>query len=1284
MKLFHITMLGMTLAFALNVAGESEDFRERNLRGFGRVSAEFFEGNGESTLTVRLGNTDSANLLQAKFASDLTATVGKVIPKIVGGFHAYELPDGSLVASLVHKATLQVFCARTEAELVKKMAHWKPTTANTRSSAKIPMYLDGYDQYAFRFYYRPGELPPGGKADSYDPAQEFDFAAKLGNLGFIFWAETHNADFAAGLFNENTWNWAYRLAKARNLPIILNTSFSSNPSVSNAFRGETSQKAPHFSGSYHSVGEPYQGGTGSVSWGSENARRAELQQLQKIMRKYALEDQVIEILEPHGELNHGNYTVFLEYGPVADRSFRAFLKERYGTCDAVSKRYFGAPGKIKNWNEVRLPEVAEFSGWNDRALDLSGPWRLAYLTLKPGQRTPGAAGVNGDWKFEAEPAPAEFYAPGFDDSKLPLIRQMPGSDQSMLLPKQPAVARRKFTLPSKPEGRFWLYLWDLNQGTGDTLEVHLNGKKIAADTIRHNQPHWGVYEVSDALAAGENLLAVRLPKGAICYRVYLSREAPKAYPYLADGWNARWVDFSDWQGWSRNRAVEMGISTIREVEPNKPIVSMAPDQYVNQLREIARKYGARFHNTGYMSGFYAEYLPMLMRGAGLPFSLEPGGPAKTLDEFKHQTGLYMISGLNAVHYFIHVGSIYWNEPIRGYFEQILPALRLLGRQHQQRSDVAELFDSDISALLGYPWMADGNVAYPSGYWSWRFSETLVRDYPLDGLIPADFGNHLADRYRVIIDANNTVMRPETIAGITAWVKNGGVFIAMPQTGRHTPEAADSWPARELTGFTVKSISRYGEGNKPEKQESYSLVKEQNIFDPVAFQREMRGDGVKLEGGADTETLWRWQDGTTAIGMRKLGKGAVITVGARLPYYEESTRRILVELLKWTKAEPLALVAERPLHPRHYVSNNGLYDVWVLWNTDAKKSVPYKFVFRDGKARALTDILTGKPGAATGELPPKEFKIMTSLRENPAQAPGEWFRVQYNYWQGTDRPPVKVEHVALDGADFMAHTLPLDGVWEVRDLSATASVATEFAERRNWRKIELGAWLKDTEVKGDRFLLRKEVVIPKSWTHGAIHFWATSQYLSGFVGGSVRVYLNGEEIAAPPAGQGLPHLPLKVKAGDRVVFGLLIENRHPRVYGLRGVCFLSYIPTPTRALDLAGDWEVWRGINAPSALVRAQPGLADGNIRRREVKLPVLGAESRVFLYVEGEPDILGAMINGHYVRRHHHRIGGITYLDITPWVKSGTDNEIMIVNWDTNPTARSRTKIINLYIYDKK
>ena len=58
--------------------------------------------------------------------------------------------------------------------------------------------------------------------------------------------------------------------------------------------------------------------------------------MNKVKVKYP---NITTILEPHGEPRHGDYDLFMEYGPVADVSFRKYLKTKYETSADLAKAW---------------------------------------------------------------------------------------------------------------------------------------------------------------------------------------------------------------------------------------------------------------------------------------------------------------------------------------------------------------------------------------------------------------------------------------------------------------------------------------------------------------------------------------------------------------------------------------------------------------------------------------------------------------------------------------------------------------------------------------------------------------------------------------------------------------------------------------------------------------------------------------------------------------------------------------------------------------------------------
>jgi hypothetical protein len=152
----------------------------------------------------------------------------------------------------------------------------------------------------------------------------------------------------------------------------------------------------------------------------------------------------------------------------------------------------------------------------------------------------------------------------------------PGYGLARLLPQKPAAWRRHFNLDAKWQSNhpaIWLYVWDLNDTRGGDADpsqrvvVSVNGKVQVETQPAYTESHWAAYDVTKMVQGGDNLLAVRLPRGLFNYRVYLSGDAPKSYPLLGDGKNAQWVDFSGWLSWNRGRGVGRGMQMIRQAEP---------------------------------------------------------------------------------------------------------------------------------------------------------------------------------------------------------------------------------------------------------------------------------------------------------------------------------------------------------------------------------------------------------------------------------------------------------------------------------------------------------------------------------------------------------------------------------------------------------------------------------------------------------------------------------------------------------------------------------------------
>ena len=141
-------------------------------------------------------------------------------------------------------------------------------------------------------------------------------------------------------------------------------------------------------------------------------------------------------------------------------------------------------------------------------------------------------------------------------------------------------------------------------------------------------------------------------------------------------------------------------------------------------------------------------------------TVEPGGPAQDLRELRRFIGHWMTEGVQGVDYFYNLGDILWNPEQRPWFDANLPLVRLIGKYHCPRADVAVMYSGRTDRLADFPWdNFDGeDFGLPGEFWSRMQLETRIPQ-PHDILLDTDFARGNADKYRVILDAGTVIMEP---------------------------------------------------------------------------------------------------------------------------------------------------------------------------------------------------------------------------------------------------------------------------------------------------------------------------------------------------------------------------------------------------------------------------------------------------------------------------------------------------------------------------------------------
>lgn len=1227
-----------------------ENFPPVPLRGYGTVSGSLlFSSDAKpiSLLEITCESEGKASILRAKYLDDLGLLSGVTpleIPTKRGPIAAHQVEGQGLVATVQSGADVFVLAAQDSQGIASLVEENLPQglkidgTEMTETQAKVPMYLDRWDRYGMRFYYSTFTTPKGmNKLSSpYDPMDDFNFAHDEGGCGLVFWQNPFPTEPAEGIQKTPMWDWALGQGQKMGLPIGINTYNGTPCSLFNRYREEWTQHQPQFLGGYYGLLNPAED---IFSWNSVEGREVQLAQVQQTIRQFGDVDNIVNWLNPDGEMGHGASDNLIDFGPTADAGYREFLKSKYATVDAVATRWFGNAGAFHSWDDVHVPELASFLGWGKDAIDLTGTWKVSH---------DAAAG-------------SETAAPAYDDSHW-VQMTAPGHAIAVLLtPFRPAVLRRHVTIPpdwKAAHDHIWLYVLDLSdtRGVNPPTRAFLNGSELteAQPAEPKSQTHWAAYDVSSILASGDNTVAVDASQGFFNYRVYLSPEAPHSYPDLGPQLNAQWADFIDWGSWSRANAVRRGAQMIRQADPNRPITSMSPDTYAADIKTVCEDYGCVFHNTGYMAGIWADFHPMEMESSNLPTDLEPGSGAKDVNDLKGYLGRWSTEGIQGIDYFQHIGDIEWNPEMKSYFHETINLWHLIGKYHVPKAEVALLSSDRVNRLFGFPFHRDPKSNSPHGHWDVGLASVLLPEYPREEVFEQDFDRGNADAYKVIIDLGTSVMDDAFVAKIDKWVRNGGIFITWGQTGRHTSTEEDAWPISQLTGYKVTAL------DQPARHVRLADGQQFLATDPWNATKTFSGMTLEKQA-AECSDLVQWADGTTAVGLRPLGKGFVVATGPNLG--GSDALGLLADILDHAKIARLPATAPGLLM-RHFVSNNGLYDIWAMWNT-SKSPVSTSLTFRNGlhPANAL-DVKTGKAIAVQEgpegpsipvALDTLETQVLLTPHGDIAVAAADWFKLQRNWWRGTGDLGAPLPPFAPK------FTLDLQADWKFKlldgaDGSQGKALSEAALDDSSWEQRPLGIFTFPDHHDAKHAVFRKHFTVPANWNGGKVFFWLGEWHGGSYIDHG-QAYLDGE-VLSDHALLG-DDLTAVLKPGTSHVLTVDIWGATPLV-GTAASVWLSFQPDSVQEQDLAGAWNpAADGLTYTDPVT--MPGTYTGVTLRQMVKIdPAHAGQTTVLRVSATDSSIYGVIVNGTWVPRFHHHIGSDFDLAITPYLKFGDDNEILL------------------------
>ncbi len=1268
------------------------------LHGYGNLGATFQEldSGRSSRMHIVCETPQKALLVQAKYLSDLERLPGLTNARFTS--HGRSLPChssamGGVVACYAHGREVLILAASDEAALSRLCGISVPeiaTAADFGARASIPMYMDRWDRYGLMAYFAPESVRPNlpGGERSFDFGEGLDFIHNHGPLGLILWTNPLTDDTAEGMTNEPSWSWVQNNARNQGIPVHINTQISPPQLwLSNRYREQTMLKTPQFVGGYYGVAHD-SAGLGAISWLAQEGEDALLGIFQQTVRRFAKDKNIVGWLEPHGETAENPQRFFLDAGPYAEAVWRKFLLGRYGSLAALAKRWRGDASAFHRWSEVPLPEIANLVGFGPDAIDLHGPWRVKYLPAPDGHAFTHDEARSLLSPPQTAPVPPEWLQPGFYDSGWDELIA-PGNDRMLLMQRSPLVYRRTVDIPADwlaAHPKVTLTLWDMVNRDRDVTILHVNGKPMQERSYKGNEQHWSQFEVTEALKPGPNLIVMQMPRGIICYRTYLSKEPPRQYPQLGPEKNAQWADLVAWNIETRGAQIRRGAEMIRQVDPERSINFMAADEYSDPVKRACQDYGGRFHDTGAMAGFWTDWNSLMMSGSGLPVTAEPGNGAPNPREFQLFWGRWLTEAVNGVHYFQSWGEIAWNEPVLKVFEANLPMYRAVGKYHAPFAKVAVLFSAQDAWLTGFPWTPEPGTQ--GGYYSGFNPAHTLRDYcPRDGVGAGDFGTQNVDRFRVIVDSNSMFMDEELIAGIEKYVRQGGVFVTYGQTGRHDPVRPDSWPISRLTGYEVAGVNGWNEGK------AFHRVPGDKVLGPSGEESTTHSGGLRLKKHApDCQDLLAWEDGSTAVGMRPLGKGWIVHVGTALA--GDSFLPLLRALLRYfgvMDRVPAAFKPAQGLHFRHFIGNTGLHDVWILFN-ESDKAVQTDLTFLPGvHPIALTDIVTGEKRAivrdAGGDsvpgiaLAPAQTLMLISPRADVVGSPLEWLTLQRSWWQGMVKPPVKRLPTP---AEMQRFAVDLTQGWACKSIPAltddqAAALARPDADDTAWERRAIELWLTPHDKTPKRLLLRRKFTVPAHWKDGQITLCADVPISQFFY--ETRLFLDGKAWAGGRKSVDGPYLdPMdgSLTPGSSHLLALDMQS-NGSLMGSRGPIWLAYLPNPQARQDLAGTWKTYSDPLHQIGEVKL-PGAVKAMILSRTVVIDPAQKGRNIVLHFEASGDRFGIIINGRLLNAAGQVRAHSFSFNITPMVRMGEENLIELVG---NGQGDKTVPLVEIRFYDK-
>lgn len=1262
----------------------AEQTGSTDLRGYGRVTAEF----GDQSALFTLAGPEKADVLLGKLLADLfwdagqspvrsmVSVAGRDVPCVVWP------PYGAMIAA-AHDRQVLVIGADDAAALAKRAnaeAFLRQPGLRFKPARAYPLFLDFYDLRAFKAYTHAMSSVRGQGLDSHWP-----FVQKYGlgglafqGLGFNFMcpapgvAEWSPSDYEVGQAERNGGMIVPCATGGGELPLW----------AWNMYPEATMRPSPtSLIGAWGGAGAA---GAHYTSWGMtpEQMANTGLSYLRAVMTRYKDSPAVggwgIYAGSPGVEMGfHERTTDLWDYSPAGQDGFRRWLREVKGLdLPALGLRWHGDKQHFKTWADVAVPDVNSFFGdLGPNSLRLAEGWR---------------------W-LRADSGTTEFQAPAADAAWLPLA--MPPSQQQDFLPWGAAFYKTSFEATkwlTGSQGKELYLVCDAGIRSQDGMGVWLNGEYLGRYRPKVSSTGPIGLKVTGLICAGDNELILRVPsshpgelnEGKVFGPVFLTPTEPKAYPYLGRELNARYVDLREWQGYGIYRTHVPVLDMARSLDAERPLILSPGGAWAisDHVADLSTRYGMGVQNTG-REAFYHPWWAGLGLVAGFYGTSEPSATV-TGPRLDRMLGWILLDGDSNHDLFWSLEDYIKYEKETGWFAAHQRALQLFGKALRSRPSICILRSSE-GMLLGdeTPWN-----------WDVGRGELQAAHYDNAYASERELKRGLVQPFPVLLDSGTQYMDDKLVSAIEDYVRAGGTFIALHHTGRNTLLEPDTYPVSRLTGFRVTGTGKRGTirfGSKlPVFQgwEGKQFEGEGLALDWMGNET-AKGTGIGLAAAANGAVpLARWEDGSVAIGYRKLGKGRVILLGSTFwrsgkdiagvwRSQSQLERAFFERLFTDLGVERTADCASPDVWARKFTTKNGLQD-WLLAANSSDSEITTEVSFRtQRRPQAVEDLLTRQPVQFTCTpdgwvtIPNVAFagqavRAFAVRRANMVDALPFWWNEKTTYWRSlapakAPATPAQRANVVFDRWQF--HTDP--------DGTVTSSETWKQAgfDDTKWDRVPLGAWNLRSDALRDYHgvgLYRARFQVPDAWSghRVVLSLYAMNTPIAYDRG---EFFVNGTPVADYQArgwSQTLRYdVTDQLRPGENVLAVKVTGGKE--FSGLAGAIWLEAEPALSPAQDLAGPWQMM-GADYRSQETVALPGKIKGRCLVRTVDVPASWAGRTVYLHLEMPSQWLGSVvINGQPINYNSylHPYGLRTDINLAPYVRAGAGNKLELWPYATIP-----------------